>query len=164
MRNVFQKHYKFGVLKGVHFSDTSKNRFTNCELVCHKNAFFQQFVSQTPIFLQKSVFFENARSCARFFGFANWANMVHTGVSQLKQNKKKLWSHYFSVGIWVLLLSNKNQFLLLGLSAPNRAIWLRLWFVIRIANRKSLGIWNTVDLPRKAHCSDYLCRKAALRF
>ena len=28
------------------------------------------------------------------------------------------------------------------LSAPNRAIWLRLRFVIRIANRKSLAIWN----------------------
>ena len=27
-----------------------------------------------------------------------------------------------------------------GLSAPNRAIWLRLRFVIRIANRKSLAI------------------------
>ena len=41
------------------------------------------------------------------------------------------------------------------------AIWLRLWFVIRIANRKSLAIWNTVNLLRKAHCSDYLCRKTA---
>ena len=50
------------------------------------------------------------------------------------------------------------------LSAPNRAIWLRLRFVIRIANCKSLAIWNTVNLLRKAHCSDYLCRKTALRF
>ena len=44
------------------------------------------------------------------------------------------------------------------------AIWLRLRFVIRIANRKSLAIWNTVNLLRKAHCSDYLYRKTALRF
>ena len=50
------------------------------------------------------------------------------------------------------------------LSAPNRAIWLRSRFVIRIANRKSLAIWNTVNLLRKAHCSDYLYRKTALRF
>ena len=50
------------------------------------------------------------------------------------------------------------------LSAPNRAIWLRLRFMIQIANRKSLAIWNTVNLLRQAHCSDCLCRKTALRF
>ena len=52
-----------------------------------------------------------------------------------------------------------------GLSAPNRAIWLRLRFVIRIANRKSLAIWGNVILLRKAHSSDYLLyEKLALRF
>ena len=52
------------------------------------------------------------------------------------------------------------------LSAPNRAIWLRLRLrlVIRIANRKSLAIWDDAILLRKAHCSDLLYKKLALRF
>ena len=39
--------------------------------------------------------------------------MVHTVLSQLKQNqnKKKLWNHNFSAGIWFLLLNNNNQLL-----------------------------------------------------
>ena len=47
-------------------------------------------------------------------------------------------------------------------SVPNRGIWLR--FVIRIAYRKSLAIWDSVKLLRKAHCSDLLYKKLALRF
>ena len=50
------------------------------------------------------------------------------------------------------------------LSAPNCAIWLRLRFVMQIANRKSLAIWDSVNLLRTAHCSDLLNKKLALRF
>ena len=52
----------------------------------------------------------------------------------------------------------------LVLSAPNRAVWLRLRFVIRIANRKSLHIWDSVNHLRKAHCFDVLYKELALRF
>ena len=48
------------------------------------------------------------------------------------------------------------------LSAPNRAIWLRLRFVIQSANRKSLAIWDCVNLIRKAHCSDVLYEKIGI--
>ena len=58
----------------------------------------------------------------------------------------------------------KWDFFTPNLSAPNRAIWLRLRFVIRIANRKSLAIWDSVNLLRKAHCSDLWYKKLALRF
>ena len=51
-----------------------------------------------------------------------------------------------------------------NLSAPNCAIWLQLRFVIRIANRKSLAICDSVNLIREAHCSDLLQKKLALRF
>ena len=49
------------------------------------------------------------------------------------------------------------------LSAPNRAIWLRLRFVIRIANRKSLAIWDSVNHLRKALCCNSMNRRSALR-
>ena len=59
--------------------------------------------------------------------------MVHTVVSQLKQNKKKnrekkkLWNHYVSTGACVLLLSNKIKFLHLGGENKNTN-WAHLCF------------------------------------
>ena len=46
-----------------------------------------------------------------------------------------------------------RQKIISKLSAPNRAIWLRLRFVIPIANRRSLAIWNTVNLLSLTCCT-----------
>ena len=66
--------------------------------------------------------------------------------------------------LWLVDRTFGNTLVVAKLSAPNRAIWLRLRFVIRIANRKSLVIWDSVNLLRKAQCSDLLYRNSALRF
>ena len=39
-----------------------------------------------------------------------------------------------------------------------------LHWAAKIANCKSLAIWDSVNLIRKAHCSDVLYKKLALRF
>ena len=50
------------------------------------------------------------------------------------------------------------------LSAPIHSIWLKLRFVTWIANRKSLAIWDRVSPLRKAHWTDFLYTRLALRF
>ena len=61
-----------------------------------------------PRFFCQNLVFEKSPFLCPFFGNTDWTKMVHTVVSQLKQNPpQKRWKHYFSAGIWFLLQSNK---------------------------------------------------------
>ena len=69
---------------------------------------------KTTIFLQEFGFLKNARSCARFLENTSWAKMVHTVLSQLKQNQKKTSETTIFLQDSGFCCKVTNQFLLLG--------------------------------------------------
>ena len=108
-----------GVFEGF-FEKLWKTCFTNCKLVCHKKCILQQLVffvcfgSKTTIFVRQSVFFKKVHGFvpARFFGGnTNWTKMVHVVLCTASLETKKLWNHYLSAVIWLLLISNTSQIL-----------------------------------------------------